>query len=105
MIQITICNSLNLHYFPWYNAICIISYYRESLSYINQFDHYLQKTSNFSRKPASAINNSLGSVIVKLLVAVQSLASVMVTLYVPGDKSLKSGVVALYELSPVLVQA
>ena len=43
--------------------------------------------------------------IVKLFVSVQLLASVMVTLYVPGDKLLKSWEVALYELSPVLVQA
>jgi len=40
--------------------------------------------------PASAIVNSSGSVMVKLFVVVQSLASVTVTLYVPGDKSLKS---------------
>ena len=55
--------------------------------------------------PASAIINSVGSTIVKLFVVVQSLASVIVTLYVPADKSVKSWVVALYESSPVLVQA
>ena len=53
--------------------------------------------------PPSAIINSDGSVIVKLFVVEQSLASVMVTLYVPGYKLLKSWLVALYESSSVLV--
>ena len=59
---------------------------------------------NISVKIDACISRVSGSSIVNDLDIEQSLASVIVTLYVPGDKSLKSSVDAEYELSPDLDQ-